>query len=160
MTRRARIRYDQRHVDFRTSVNFLTSLAVAVASVLGLNAGVVTHVDHDGRLALDFAHVVHAAADSDAVPCGGHDHCAGDPAHAPLHAAMAVMAEAARGRPEPAPSGVASIRLARQSPAPGPPLSGVDLARRLTQTASKPLPRCAHTPPPQLLSLETIVLTV
>ena len=144
----------------RTGVNLLTSLAVALAGVLGLNAGVIAHVDHDGGLALDFAHVVHAAAHDHGGPRGGYDHCGGDPEHAPLHAAMAVMAEATRGRPEPPPSVVNTIRLAQFAPAPSPQVTVADLARWLTSAATCPRPQCRGAAPPQVASLAAIMLTV
>ena len=77
----------------RTVTIIAAALAVLTVSSLGLNRGMVLHVDDHGHLALESAHVRHAHEHEEGAD---HEHTdfAGDADHAELHAAMAFDANA------------------------------------------------------------------
>ena len=77
----------------RTVVSFAVCLAVLTVSSLGLNRGMILHVDDHGHLALESAHVRHAHEHEEGAD-HEHDDFAGDADHAELHAAMAFDANA------------------------------------------------------------------
>lgn len=67
-------------------------LAVVAASSLGLNSGMVLHVEEDGHLVLEAPRLDHAHAHADGADHGPHDHDP-DADHADLHDLIASSSD-------------------------------------------------------------------
>ena len=143
----------------RNFASLFLCVAVLTVSSLGLNRGMVLHVDDHGHLALESAHVRHAHEHEEGAD-HEHNDFAGDADHAELHAAMAFDANAGVVKADQRTDSSALSAVADAAFLPHP-LSSVllpDLPSVIERTGTADF--WVSTAHPELASLGTVVLLV